>query len=373
MTAARAAYRGQQPNFRVLVATVVHTPTDARILHREIAAMTAAGWAITYLAPWSVDRQPPAGVRPVPVPRASGRRRLRAARAARRALAALAPEHDLVLVHDPDLVPVALSVRTARPLVWDVHEDTAAALTDRSWVPRLLRPILRAGVRWLERIAERRCRLLLAEPSYQARFRRQHPVVPNLPWARAERAGRREDDRAVYVGRLSRSRGLDLMLEVGRRLRGRVEVVLIGAVDPADRAVLERGVDEGAVTWLGERPNDVALAEVAGSVAGMSLLRDEPNFRDSTPTKVLEYMATGVPVVTTPLPEAERLVSIHGSGTVVPFDDAGAAADAVLELADDRDRWERQSRAGFEAVASELSWDRQVPAFLDVLRRAAAA
>src|SRR5690606_27062165 len=61
-----------------LVATVVHHPEDARILHRQIRALLDAGHSVTYLAPFR-ER----GVTPWPeltavdVPRAAGRRRLR--------------------------------------------------------------------------------------------------------------------------------------------------------------------------------------------------------------------------------------------------------------------------------------------------------
>ena len=67
-----------------------------------------------------------------------------------------------------------------------------------------------------------------------------------------------------------------------------------------------------------------------GALAGLSLLHDEPNFRHSMPTKVVEYMARGVPVVTTPLPAAAELARGHECGFVVPFGDPVAAAAAVL-------------------------------------------
>ena len=62
---------------------------------------------------------------------------------------------------------------------------------------------------------------------------------------------------------------------------------------------------------------------VDGALAGLSLLQDEANFRHSLPTKVVEYMARGVPVVTTPLPRAAELATAHECGFVVPFGDRG--------------------------------------------------
>ena len=116
---------------RVVVCTTVHHPADARIYHRQIRALLEAGHQVTYIAPVQAKDFSPerTGLQPqlIPVPRAVGRNRLGALRAARLELARHAPGADLLLVHDPELL-LALPPRRKRPpTVWDVHEDTAAA------------------------------------------------------------------------------------------------------------------------------------------------------------------------------------------------------------------------------------------------------
>ena len=169
---------------RVLVVTVVHRPDDARILHREIASLRADGHTVTYAAPWrATGVVPPDGLQVRDLPRATGRDRLTALLAARDLLRREADAHDLVVLHDPELLLAVRLVGTGRlpPVVWDVHEDTAVALGDRPWVPRPLRRLLAWGVRRLERWAERHVHLVLAEDGYRERFRRVHPVVRNHP------------------------------------------------------------------------------------------------------------------------------------------------------------------------------------------------
>ena len=53
------------------------------------------------------------------------------------------------------------------------------------------------------------------------------------------------------------------------------------------------------------------MATIDGALAGLSLLRDLPNYRGSMPTKVVEYLAHGVPAITTPLPLAREIVQLH--------------------------------------------------------------
>jgi glycosyltransferase involved in cell wall biosynthesis len=103
-------------------------------------------------------------------------------------------------------------------------------------------------------------------------------------------------------------------------------------------------------------PNDEAMPMLDGALAGLSLLHDEPNFRHSMPTKVVEYMARGVPVVTTPLPAAAELASGHECGFVVPFGDVAAAAAAVLELDRDIALRAKLGRRGHQAAYSSLGW-----------------
>jgi glycosyltransferase involved in cell wall biosynthesis len=356
---------------RVVVCTVVHHPQDARILHRQIRALLDAGHEVSYIAPGGVT--PRRGLTVVDVPRAMGRRRAAALRAARRELARHSPGADLLVVHDPELLLVLPLVSRRPPTVWDVHEDTAAALSTKAWLPGALRPAMAAAVRRAERIAERRIHLILAEQGYADRFRRRHPVVPNTTYVPDVPAPPGRGDRVVYIGHLSPDRGTSEMIEVGRLLRPHgIAVELIGPADARARAELTRAQAAGLIRWHGFLPNDQAVLMSDGALAGLSLLHDEPNFRHSLPTKVAEYMAHGVPVITSPLPIPAGLVERYECGMVVPFGDPSAAADAVLRLAANPGLRAAQGRRGHRGAAESLGWPAHARFFVAQLEQWAA-
>ncbi|MFG2089255.1 glycosyltransferase family 4 protein [Spirillospora sp. NPDC048824] len=343
---------------RVCVCTVVHHPEDARILHRQIRALLDAGHEVTYIAPFrACNATPWREISPVDVPRATGRRRLRALRAAHRALTEHAAYADVILLHDPELlVSLPREVR-ARTVVWDVHEDTAAALSAKGWVPAPARPLLRPAVHRLERRSERRHRLLLAEEGYRARFRDEHPVVPNTTYVSDVPPGRPDGRRAVYVGQLSRARGaLDMIEMAGTLAAEGVLVELIGAADADVKDALRGAQREGTLRWYGFVPNDRALRIAEGAMAGLALLHDEPNYRHSMPTKVVEYMARGIPVITTPNPPAVDIVEPADCGLIVPFGDPEAAAKAVLRLRDDPELRAGLGERGHRAARERFHW-----------------
>ena len=57
---------------RVLIATLVHHPADARIYYRQIRALLEAGHQVTYIAPFG-EPGAPFGVRKKIIPNAGDR------------------------------------------------------------------------------------------------------------------------------------------------------------------------------------------------------------------------------------------------------------------------------------------------------------
>ena len=373
--------RGTEPNLpetlsieehphqlRVLVATVAHRGDDARILHRQIGSLVDAGCEVTYVAPEPLAERPE--LEHVVVPRSVGRRRIGAWWVAARAIHTRRHLVDLVLVHDLELV---LPARIAAPrgrVVWDVHEDLVESVADRSWIPHRLHPLARRLVALTERAASFRTRLILAEDSYTDRFG-PWPVVPNTTPVPESLAPYIDEPlpRLVYVGRISWSRGLGPMIEIGRRLRGVCTVELVGAVDADARTMLENAAAEGVVTWHGYRPNSEALTATEGALAGLSLLGTLGNFAGSMPTKIYEYMARGVPVITTPLPLAVDAIEQSGAGFVVDYDDVDAVIAATTKLLASPDLRVDMGERGYEWVAKNHDWRRDGADFVATLVR----
>jgi len=211
-------------------------------------------------------------------------------------------------------------------------------------------------------VAERQHYLLLAEHGYQRRFRRPHPVVINsvsVPKVVAPTG----DERVSYLGSVTMSRGCDAMIEVGRELRrrtnGAVKLEVIGeAPDTEARQALQMAAEAGDLSWLGFLRSEDALARVSGSLAGLCLLKNLPNYRVSLSTKIVEYCALGVPVITTPLPLAADLVRSEKVGVAVPWNDPGAVVNVILKLRADPELRCLMGTNGHKVALREYDWDR---------------
>ncbi|MFC4586513.1 glycosyltransferase [Sphaerisporangium corydalis] len=352
---------------KVCVGTIVHHPEDARIMHRQIRALLDAGHEVTYIAPFThCNVTPPQEIRAIDVPRAVGLRRGRAHRAARAALRKGVKDADLLLVHDIELL--FLLPRRRPTTVWDVHEDIAGSLETKPYLSELMRRLLPHLVHGVERRAERRHRLILAEAAYRDRFTGNHPVVPNTTYVPVTPPPPPGDSRIVYVGHLSEARGVVEMIELARRLRPHgIRLDLIGGADAAVRPLLRDAQREGLLDWFGYVPNDHALRMAQGALAGLSLLHDVPNYRQSLPTKVIEYMARGIPVITTPLPHAASIVGRADCGLIVPYGDVDAMTQAVLRLRDDPERRAVMGAHGYAEARGHYHWPDQARDFVSHL------
>jgi glycosyltransferase involved in cell wall biosynthesis len=366
----------------VLVVTCAHRGDDARIVHRQIRSLLEHDHSVTLIAPDPGDearRQDPPGLERLVIPRATGCRRARSWRAARHTARRFARVVDVVLVHDPELLPVLGVGRWhGATLVWDVHEDFVASVSDRRWIPTPLRPLVRRLVSVLEGFARRRYRIILAEDSYRSRFQNAS-VVPNSTWVLDDPAPLDTgDSRVVYVGRLSRGRGVSTLVSVGEELarRGGPRLVLVGSADFDVEPILRDAVDRGVVDWRGPLSNPEAMALVRGAVAGLSLLGNHPNYVHSRPTKVVEYLANGVPAICTPLPLAAEMIEVSGAGVVTHHwlgpELSSEVADAVMAYASSPAMRGEHGANGWRYVRDHLSWNSDGARFVGLLEGFAA-
>jgi len=167
----------------------------------------------------------------------------------------------------------------------------------------------------------------------------------------------------VYLGALDRVRRIDFLLHVLARIRlafPQVILILAGdASEPGDLDWLRReaqriGVD-GAVVWLGWLPSEQAWSYVKCAEVGLSPIPPGPLYEVSSPTKALEYMALGVPVVGSRIPDQEMVLRQSQAGVVVDYDVA-AFADATIRLLMEPARARAMGARGPEYIARERDY-----------------
>lgn len=160
---------------------------------------------------------------------------------------------------------------------------------------------------------------------------------------------------AVYLGTLSplRRAELELMIdaaiEVGKVYPDFVLLVIGEADTEKERGWLRRYADARAATqwvrFLGWLPYDEGLAHAKACAMGLSPFPRGELFDSASPTKAIEYMALGLPVVCNDQPDQAQVVRDSGAGMCVELTPV-AFASAIMRLLADPDRARAMGRAG---------------------------
>jgi len=115
------------------------------------------------------------------------------------------------------------------------------------------------------------------------------------------------------------------------------------------------------VHLLGRRPYDSLPAYCAGFSAGLMPFKRSVMTQNVNPIKMYEYLAAGLPVVSTPLPEAERL-----RGPILIAEDAEAFAQACDQVLDTNYPGRRKA---ISRIVEHESWLSKVEQLSEVIQQ----
>jgi glycosyltransferase involved in cell wall biosynthesis len=231
--------------------------------------------------------------------------------------------------------------RAGRGVAWFAHALRARA--SRAVIYRLVLPGARhifvqsdAMADWLAAKGYPRQRMTAVPMGVDARLFDRARITP-VP-------DRRLDGRRVllYLGRVARARDSGFLLDVAGRLRAAVPRMLLviagDAPNAADMAwmraqVAARGLG-GHVLLTGWLPQRVALGYAVRAEVGLSPIPRGTLFDVSSPTKLVEYLALGIPCVANDIPDQQLVLGHSGAGLCVPMQ-AEAFCGAILQLLND--------------------------------------
>lgn len=331
--------------------TSVHRPRDVRIFHKEVAALRSAGSDARVFA--------------LPEP---ARRLARIAAGWRLVESARKAGADVYHVHDPELLPPALWLawRSKRPVIYDAHEYLGETTKTKRWLPSRLRgPVAFAAERAERAMARRLDATVTANEDLAARFAaggsravsvNNSPLASSFPDP-APPSGKQ----VLYVGGLGPLRGLPLMTTAFPLVQVEgAELVLVGPGDP--------GPLPPHVRHLGVVDHTQVESLLASSAVAWIPLQRHGNYDRAVPTKLVEAMAAGRPVVVSDLPRMAAIVRAARCGIVVAADDPVAHAAAISQLLGTPDEAAAMGAAGRAAFLANFAFEGQAAKLVNLYR-----
>jgi glycosyltransferase involved in cell wall biosynthesis len=267
------------------------------------------------------------------------------------AVSPLAGRTDVVVATTPPLFAGAAGWAIARmkgaPLVLDVRDLWPAAATSLDQISPGL-PTRLAEV--IERQLYCRADAVMAVTrpfcEHIDRIRRRPPRTVPIPNGTLELFFAEPEQRnrlgvpegqflVVFAGMHGIAQALPVVLDAAARSDGRVHFAFVGEGPTKEivvSAARERGLEN--VSFHPQAPLEEIVPMLAGSDALLVPLSAHPTFEGFVPSKLIDYLAVGRPVLLSAAGEAVRLLERSGGGIAVPPEDSARLAEAIRWLAE---------------------------------------
>jgi glycosyltransferase involved in cell wall biosynthesis len=263
-------------------------------------------------------------------------------------------------------------------VVYDAHEHYPDTILIREWIPSPARkPISRLFDSIELCIGARFSAVAVADDAVEARFKKVSPQVVklyNFPLQTEFQPRQSEEtevaeglNSVIHLGLLSKERGIWVMLDAISTLINiyNMDVPLI-LVGPSSSLALEKQVKHciqardiaSHVERVSRRLPRVEVPKYArrARVGWVPWQPVEKNCKN-IPTKMFEYMASGLPIVASDLPPIRQFMGDLNCGLLVNPIDPQAHAEAILYLLDHPDEAQRMGENGRRAVEEKYNWE----------------
>jgi len=350
---------------RIVHLTSAHPRNDVRIFLKQIQSLVRYGHTVTLVVADGLGDEQKSELAIVDVGRSRGRLG-RMFGATRRVLRkAMALDAEIYHLHDPELLPVGLSLkRCGKRVVFDAHEDVPKQILGKHYLFPWIRSTLSLVFAQFERYACARLDgVVTATPYIREKFLLINPFtvdINNFPLIGelgSEVQWNDKADEICYVGSIAQIRGIRELVRAMESVRTPARLNLVGSFAEAKvEAEVRAFPGWSKVNALGVLDR-LGVREVLGrSVVGVVTLHPVSNYLDALPIKMFEYMSAGIPVIASDFDLWKKIIQESQCGICVDPMNPVEIASAIDYLVSHPDEAKKMGENGRQAVLSHYNW-----------------
>jgi len=180
------------------------------------------------------------------------------------------------------------------------------------------------------------------------------------------------DHLLIYQGAVNKDRGLEELIQAFTYLPETYHVLLVGTGD-VHQQLLEKTLELELhqVHFAGQVPFNELAAYTFQADLGVSLEKSTNlNYRFALPNKVFDYLATGIPILVSPLPELCAILDKHDVGKLLPSHEPKDIAKTIEAIFADQQQlavWKENTQKAREEYCWEKEEKKLVARLLEIL------
>ena len=279
---------------------------------------------------------------------------------------------------NPLLYSIILKIVTANKIIWDCHEDYPSLIStkidangrvkENKALKQIINLLINLGIRNTNTI-------ITITPPLVKKYRKYKKTVilPNFPPSKLFNSKLKDSNVSrlynnkkivIYQGGIKKGRGMGLILSsldiVLEKIPNLVFVVLGGEIE-------KTGWSKGIKEFLTNHKENIISTgwidydKMAPylALADLGIIMNKPthyNNKIGLPNKLFEYMACGLPIISSNLPEIRKIIMKNQCGMIVDSSDPRIVADSIIQFFSDSSK-ENKYKENSSKCATKYSWD----------------
>lgn len=361
---------------KILVLTTVHPSDDNRILHREILSLVK-NYDVTYI---TTDDKSKGYAKKINVDYFSlGEWRSRFERISLNLRAfrkALGINYDLLIFHDFEFIVFALFLKIFKKgkVVFDMHEDYPGEIMGKYWIPKVMRWSVSIFASLCERlflpvldglivVSEGLCKR-------KAQCNKSILILGNVPNKKVFPIKLLETNKEVefvILGDVTEVRGGEIVLKalnLSKNNNNKFTLKIIGDIKPDSlKSDYNLFLKSGRVKVTGRLPYKEAITELSKGTVGLLTYLSNSNHDISSPNKLYEYMAAGLPVISSNISNYGQVISSCRNGILYESNDYLSLYKAMCTIFNKN--LVNMSKRGRQCFENKYNWSIESEKLLD--------
>tara|TARA_B100000925_G_scaffold216119_1_gene165281 strand:- start:21287 stop:22366 length:1080 start_codon:yes stop_codon:yes gene_type:complete len=286
-------------------------------------------------------------------------------------LKSLKKNYDIYIIHDPELLLMALILRLfSKNVIYDIHEDYEEEIKDKEWISRFLRKIISFAFARFEKLAIKSCySIICATPYIKEKFESHNSRcfgIYNYPpkdELYKQNLKKNEIFTLLYVGNISFQRGIIQILDSIND----IDCLLIIAGNFANKNTEDKCLGHASwkkVDYRGFISREEFCHVMAQADLGLLLFQPRGNHINSQPNKLFEYMSGGLFQLSSNFQHWNKILLDQKLGFTVDPENTSQINYLIKEIKNNKDYY-RSIRSNIRDIfVRKYSWESQVPGLL---------
>jgi glycosyltransferase involved in cell wall biosynthesis len=137
------------------------------------------------------------------------------------------------------------------------------------------------------------------------------------------------DKQIIFVGRLSKEKGIKSLIRLSKILPENIHLVIIGS-GPLENEIKKIAKIHSNIDFLGYLPKNKVIPLIRGSFALI-----QPSLAEGISTTILEAMACKIPIIASNIGGNKELVIDNENGFLIPPEDVDQLNKKIIQLSED--------------------------------------